>query len=298
MARALRLPWLLDLVLVRDAPTAASLVADPRLDRVPARGPLLNRLIAGRARRMLTTGTEPLPVVLSRDDEGRAARQAELGARLDAAAGAVAAIPDVALAPVVDYIRGDGDRAEAGIALQTLLGRLFLPDYQADGASLDAAVRVDRAIGGRNPLRWIGDMLTGRSRRSRDLLSRRAGGDAVALHATMIALHNLIETVERMRALHADPGKRARLDPAGATAMALAAPVTVLREATRPADTVAGPMRAGTLAMISLRGATDGRLRPGATLGDGLWSACPASAFTKALAGELWRRATASGAGS
>jgi hypothetical protein len=297
MARALRLPGLLDVILVGDAPTAAALVADPRLDRVPPRGPVLNRLIAGRARRMLTTGTQPLPVVLSRDDDARAARQAALGARLDAAAGTIAGIPDGALAPVIDYLCGGSDRDAAGVALQTLLGRLFLPDYQADRTSLKAAERVDRAIGTRNPLRWIADALTGRSRHARNLLSRRAHGDPVALHATMIALHNLIETVARMRALYADPGTRARLGPAAATAVALAAPVSMLREATRPADTVAGPMRAGTLALISLRDATDGRLQPGAALGDGLWSACPASAYTRALAGEIWRRATATGAG-
>lgn len=290
MARRRRIPGLLDIMTIDDAAEIDRLLADRRIDRVPAAGPWLNRLITGRIRRMLTLNGSPLPTMASRLDLERGEAQAQLAAGLDGRARGIPSLAADDLAAVVDYVAGGPDRRAAGIALQSLVGRLFDADYSADRTTYAAAERVNRSLASRNPLRWLVDRMSGRSARAKDLLAARIGDNPAGLHATMIAFHNLVVTADRMRALLATRQGRG-LSPDSAAALCLVAPETILREAVRPADTVAGPLDRGTLVAINLRKATDGRMQPGQTLLDGQWSQCPASLYVRNLVREIWRRA-------
>ncbi|TCL75689.1 hypothetical protein [Rhizobium sp. BK251] len=294
MARRRRIPGMLDVLTASDPAEIALLVEDRRLDRGPAEGPFLNRLIYGRARRLLRVGTTPFPTMVSRWDQERQHDQADLAAHLGDVAAGVGAFPEEDLAAIVAYVRGGSDRRAAGIAIQTLFGRLFVPDYRGDDASFAAAELVNASLGSRNPLRWLIDRLTGRVERARDRLAQRVNGHPVALHVTMVALHNLVVTAERMRTLYATRGERS-ISPEDALALCFAAPPTVLRQAIRPADTIAGPVAKGTLVTLNLREASDGQLTPGATLLEGHWSQCPASLYLRSVVKEIWRRAKQEG---
>ena len=73
MAQRIRVPRLVDLVLVADPSEIRALNDEPRLDRrfLP-RGPLVNRLIAGRIRRWFQIKGQPLPSLAARGDQVRA----------------------------------------------------------------------------------------------------------------------------------------------------------------------------------------------------------------------------------
>ena len=292
MARRRRIPGILDILVVDDVNEIAKLLDDRQLDRVPPTGPLANRIIVRRIRNLLSIGAAPLPALSSRFDDARRQAQAENAERLNAAALMVGKIPARESAPIVDYIKGGSDRDAAGMALQAVTGRLFSPDWRPDEAAFNAAVMVNQSLASRNPFRWIIDRLTGRPRRARDGLAVRVGGNPYALHATMIAIHNLLVTVDRLRELYSRPAASS-VGADEALARSLAAPETLMREALRPGDTIAGAVAGGTLVTVNLRKATDDRLLPASTLLDGHWSACPASGYVKALVKEIWRRVQA-----
>jgi hypothetical protein len=144
----------------------------------------------------------------------------------------------------------------------------------------------------RNPLRAIFLQLSGRLRRSRQLLADLVKDDLAGVHATGIAVHNLVRGFERMRELWSDPRWRSR--PADAVVeQCLFAPPNVLRQATMPGATIVGEVRPGTLVMLELEAA---RVRtPGrdVELMTGTWAQCPAVAFVPALLRAVWERAAA-----
>lgn len=297
MGRRRRIPGVLDILIVDDLREIGPLIDDTRLDRVPPEGPIANRIIVRRIRGLLRIGPVPLPTMVSRRDEDRRQAQRMLGDRLNAAAADVGTIPDGDMTAIVDYIRGGDDRDSAGMAIQALVGRQFSPDYRADPGTFRSAALINESLASRNLLRWLVDWLSGRTRRARDRLSARVGGDPAALHATMVAFQNLLVTADRMRDLFNEPRSQS-IGAAAALARCLVAPETILREATRRADTIAGSLSRGTLVAFDLRKATDNTLLPGAGLLDAHWSGCPASAYVKALVIEIWRRAQAREAAS
>ena len=76
VARRYRIPGLIDLTFVSDPEEIRTLAADPALDRrFERRGPLVNRLVAGRIRRWFQVDGRPIPPLSPRGDADRAARQ-------------------------------------------------------------------------------------------------------------------------------------------------------------------------------------------------------------------------------
>jgi hypothetical protein len=169
---------------------------------------------------------------------------------------------------------------------------LFVPDYRGTSESWAAAKVLDAAVHTRNPLRAIFLQLSGRLRRSRQLLADLVKDDLAGVHATGIAVHNLVRGFERMRELWSDPRWRSR--PADAVVeQCLFAPPSVLRQATMPGATIAGEVRPGTLVVLELEAArarTPGR---DVELMTGTWAQCPAAAFVPALLCVVWEHAVA-----
>jgi hypothetical protein len=86
MARRIRVPGVVDVVLVAEPAEIRALDEEPRIDRnFLARGPLINRLIVGRFRQWFKIDGQPLPPLAPRGDAVRAERQAQLAAALDPA---------------------------------------------------------------------------------------------------------------------------------------------------------------------------------------------------------------------
>jgi hypothetical protein len=233
MSRSLRIPGLIDLVRADTRSDIRGLANDSRLDRrFEARGPLINRILVERIRNVLRIDGVPLPSVAPRQDVERARMQDALRQRLDPS-GATPLWDDETIAGLVGVVRGVREASELGPATQQAVGRLFVADYRGTGESWEAAKVLDEAVHTRNPLRAIVLQLSGRLQRSRKLLADLVKNDLAGVHATGIAVHNLVRGFERMRELWNDPRWRPR--PADAVVeQCMFAPPSVLRQATMP----------------------------------------------------------------
>ncbi len=142
MATRIRVPWILDVVLVSEPSEIRALDNEPLIDRrfIP-RGPLLNRLIVERIRRWFEIDGRLLPALLPRADKDRAKRQRELATALDPTQGR-ALWTDLQLDALSAFVGGRGSYEDMGITVQETVGRLFDPSYKADRASWDTAVLV------------------------------------------------------------------------------------------------------------------------------------------------------------
>lgn len=285
--RALRIPLLVDLIRTAEPDEILILAADPRLDRrFEGTGPLLNRLILRRVRNVLQVGGKPLPPVAPAGDPGRRERQRALESRLATAPTGGNNLPALA-----DHVLGKGSSSRLGIDAQQAIGILFDPDYVATPASFAAARVLSGSVRGfASPRAWLWK-LTGRVGRSRVLLGRMVGGDPSGIHATGVAVHNLVESLKRMRKLAARPGMLHRYAPEQAAALCLSAPERVLREATRSGGNAAGQFRGGTLVLLGLEAARARSLRPEIGLMRGAWSECPAHRWIPRLLAAVWRQA-------
>jgi hypothetical protein len=136
-------------------------------------------------------------------------------------------------------------------------------------------------------LKTFWSRLTGRLASSRALLIERANGEAAAVHATAIAMHGIVESLERMRgamrvdgAWHTTPQQAAR--------EALVAPSKLLRQCVRPTH---DGLRPGALVLFRLRGMHANTESNDLALSRNAWSECPAHAIVPRLLQEVWRTA-------
>ncbi|THD44911.1 MAG: hypothetical protein E7774_09100 [Bradyrhizobium sp.] len=290
-----RIPGLIDVLRVDDPAQIAALSIDARLDRnYIARGPLLNRIVAARIRRVLSLNRAPLPPVAPRGAERPTAGQAALETRLSALALSWR-VYDPAVGALARYVRGAGALEGAGPLAQDAVGRLFRSDYKADAQSWAAAEVLDKAPRTFNPFLLLNWALTRKVAKARRLLADKVGGDPAGLHGTAIAIHNLVASVKLMRSLWADPQTRRRLSPEAAGAQCLIAPEQVVRQPREAGNSIAGDFDESTLVLLQLRAAQ--ARSPGAEMAflTGSWSRCPAHTWIPALLAEVWRAATASG---
>ena len=293
MGRPFRIPGLIDLIQADARSDIRSLANDARLDRkFDPCGPLINRVLVLRIRNVLRIAGMPLPSVAPRDDAERKAAQDKLRQRLDPAAGKplwdeetiaglAAAVHDMPGAPAI------------GPTTQQAVGRLFVADYRASSESWIAAAVLDAAVHMRNPLRSILLHLSGRLQRSRRLLADLVHRDLAGVHATGIAVHNLVRGFERMRELCKEPRWRSPSSADAVIEQCLFAPPSVLRQAVMPGATVAGAVRAGTLVILGLEAARERTPGRDVEFMAGNWAQCPAAAFVPALLGAVWKRAIA-----
>jgi hypothetical protein len=293
MARSLRIPGLVDLIRVDTRSDIRALADDTRLDRrFELRGPPINRMLVRRIRSVLRIDGVPLPSVAPRQDAQRLRAQEILRRRLDPAGG-VPLWDEETIVGLVGAVRGRPGAPQLGPAAQQAVGRLFVPDYKGSPESWAAAGVLDAAVHSRNPLRLILLRLSGRLRRSRRLLADLVHGDLAGVHATGIAVHNLVRGFERMRELWSEPRRRSPSSTDAVVAQCLFAPPSVLRQATMPGATISGAVRAGTLVVLELDAAHE--RTPGADVEFmvGNWAQCPAAAFVPALLRVVWERAVA-----
>jgi hypothetical protein len=293
MGRSLRIPGLIDLIRTDVGSDIRGLAADGRLDRrFEARGPLLNRVILQGVRSVLQVDGVPLPSVAPRGDVRRAAAQDTLRRRLDPASG-MPLWDEETIHGLVGALRGSSGAPALGPATQHAVGRLFVSDYLSSSKSWGAALVLNTAAQTRNPFRRLFLHLSGRLRRARQLLADLVNGDLAGVHATGIAVHNLVRGFERMRELWNEPRWRVRSATDAVVVQCLFAPPSVLRQATMSGSTVAGNVRAGTLVVMQLDAAHARSPGPEVEFMVGSWAQCPAAAFVPALLRVVWERALA-----
>lgn len=285
------IPGLIDVLRVDEADEIEALADDARMDRHYApRGPLINRIILKRIRRVLAIDGVPLPPVAAHGAERPLPTQKATETWLDGLAESGFDPDDIAA--LARWVKGDG-KAPVGPIVQQAVGRLFAQSYTADKASWAAAEVMGRAPSDFNPLRMILWSITHRVERARALLAEKVGGDATGVHATGVAIHNMVSGLEAMRVAWADPEARGRLSVAAAVSRAVVAPAQVLRQPTGAGRCGAGAFSADTLVLLRLE--TANRADPGydTAFMDGAWSECPARRWVPALYAAIWRAATA-----
>ena len=290
MARHIRVPWLVDVVLAAAPEEIRALDDEPFVDRnFIARGPLINRLVTSRIRQWFEIMGRPLPSLAPRGDALRAERQVELAAALDPDRGRVL-WTDAQLDTLTAYVSGGSSDEQAAITIQEIIGRLFDPNYLADRESWNAATLIDKFRDGFSPVQIVWQ-ITGKLRRARDLLVARAKADRWAMHGTAIGVHGVVQALARMRALRALPHAQSLGDDA-VLWQSLAPPKQVPRTVEAPLATplTEEPLQPGTIVLLQLEAA--GPSAPGAEMVfmQGRWNACPARAMVIALLRSVWHR--------
>src|SRR5438270_9870379 len=125
MAQHIRVPGLVDMVLVSEPAEIRAFEQECKIDRQFApRGPLINRLILRRIRRWFQINGEPLPSLAPRGDTVRAQRQRELMTRLDPANDRPL-WTDAQLDRLGSFVRGEVNRDDAAVTVQQIVGQLF-----------------------------------------------------------------------------------------------------------------------------------------------------------------------------
>ncbi|MEX2518071.1 MAG: hypothetical protein WD969_01920 [Paracoccaceae bacterium] len=290
MAIRIRIPWLLDLVLVSAPGEILTAANDPALDRAfrPGRGPLVNRVIARRLDRGLRAGGVSLPSARRREDPERRAASGALAARLDPAG---APWDEAALDALASHVRGEG-RRPAGELAQEAIGRLFAPAYCADAETWRAALLIDASLKSNNPLRRLIWWVTGAIARAQARLAAAVDGDPSGVHATGVAVHSFLRAVESLRHALADRERTRSLTDRGVLGRALTAPDMVARVAVMDARIGDVAVDEGVLVILQTSGAAALCADRRVVFLSTSWSACPASALAPVMLAQIWERAT------
>ncbi len=295
MSKRTRLSGLVDVVRIDDPALIATLATHPALDRAyEPIGPWFNRVLA---RRIIANFTFPkglAPTMRAKDDPVRQQVQAELYARLSSPDLATQDWHKAGVAALVDYLHGRLDHDGMGAEMQQLVGRCFDPSYQATADTWLAAQEFDGAARATSPFAWASDAITGTRKAALTVLSEAAAGDPAAIHATGIAVHNLVAAMKRLHRAFHDPAQRDSLDAPRALSLSLAAPASVLRQVKEAFDLPPfGTLERGTLVVFQLEDAIrESRDRRIAFMLSG-WSACPAEGFAGDLISRIWTAALA-----
>jgi hypothetical protein len=284
----LRVPNLIDLVLVSDSKQIAWLNQHPAITRPtdPSRS-WLHRLLDRRLRADLSIDGKPLPVFQPRSDECRAERQRALYAAFEALRG----LPGDECALIADYLAGRKQLPEIGVVVQQWCGRLFSDRYRSTDETY-AAGRLFAGWASAPPWRTIADRVSGKLAYAKAVLATAAGDDPHCVHATSIGMENVARTVRKLRkaSLRSDTQQAS---PDDILRECLVAPAMVLRGCD---DVVGAPFLGHPLTQRSLivflvarAFAATGDIDV-AFLSDS-WSACPARRVIPEMLRTAWRTA-------
>jgi hypothetical protein len=249
-------------------------------------GFLLNKLLA-----ILSYRGKRFPTMLPRLNASRAHSQKSLWVRLESKASFFREGP-AELDNIARWLSGTAESQSVGLLLQEQVGRIFEPSYKATPESWAAAVTMAAATRTNNPFKLLIWRIGGRIRSAREVLAEKVSGDGAGIHATGIAIHNLVAALSSMKALYRDIGVRESLSPEQAAHRSLVAPAAVLRQATAAGSVSGCPFRKGTVVVLKLSDAFKKSDDEGVVFQRGTWSQCPAEQWVPALLAGIWSRAT------
>jgi len=284
---ALRLPFwpVLDVLVVSDPTQMAALNDHPNVSRrLLGEGAGLNRVVHWWIYRTFSVGQTALGVFTERQDDARAGRQSQLERKLKDAR------PDEAgIAALARYVAGADPTVDVGVCAQQLIGRLFFLDYVATRDSYRAARRLLSL----NPLGFLWNTVFRGRRRGRKLLWSLAHDDVDCIHATAVAVHGVVDALEKMRRRAADRHRSQGEDPATAMVHALVAPSMLLRSCT--AETRVSfhrwPLYRGTLILFRLEAMYQATRDNDLAFARAGWNRCPAHDAVPKLLMNVWHEA-------
>jgi hypothetical protein len=289
-----RIPGFIDVIQVDDPQEIIELNHDARIDRrFNLRWPILNWLIVKRALNVLSFAGNRFPTTIGRDSASRASAQAKLGAALDARAAAVRQGPEE-LQELAAWLIGSVPETQVGIAVQQVVGRLFSPTFAATQESWDAAKILVTAPRSPNVLRTVWWIVSGKLNRAKRLLAGMVDGNLAAVNGIGIAAHNIVNSLQQMKRLYSDLSTRRALSPEEAVRESLAAPVSLLRQATSHGEISGCPFSRNSLFVLAIGRASKAPGGQSLVFMDESWSGCPASQWVPAMLEGVWKRATSS----
>jgi hypothetical protein len=280
------IPFLLDLYTVSDPSEVRQFAIEKKLDRkfIP-KGPLINRYLVRRVISILSVDGTRLPTMAPRDDPERTRSQAKLRDQLEPPIDTQ--IDSETLNSLASAIRGERAESEIALLTQQAIGQLFDRTYRADETSWDAAQTLDNATRQTNPIISIIGLLSGRITRARQTLLRKVGQSPAGVHATGIAVHNLVRGFKQMRKLYACEG----LSPETVVSKCIFVPRSVLRQASSTGKLGKHDFQPGTLFLLHLARAYADAPSASIAFNANTWAQCPAANFVPQLLGTVWQRA-------
>jgi len=288
MTRRIRIPLVIDLLIVDDADQIAVLDADPAVTRdfEKSKSWAVRRLGA-RFRKVLSIGNTLLPALLPREDCIRQGQTAALERRFGPRGENAAITPEDAQA-LARYVRGEIGETVMMARLQSVVGRQFGVDYQATGQTVHDAFLLDTAA--RSFVKGLWLRLTGQIGPARQRMAQACDGDIYAAHATVVALHSLAVPLRSLRRRFGKVSGQSRCAPEIVAG--------VIEPPSRTLRSVSGPVEAPFLSRpLSARSLLIYAPHPSAgvdvAFAMGRWSQCPAHAFVRRLLDDVWCAATA-----
>ena len=292
MALRIRLPFVLDVAIVRDDAEMTRLNNDPAIRReVSGRGGILHRLIRKRVETLRIDAARLLPTFEPRADQARATAQRVTEDRLTKLAATAQPFDRHAVAALARFVAGHDPAVPVGVTVQHLVGRMLDPAYVATKESYRAARDV-AAVFSACPvtaLRVLWWRLTGRLAASKQRIWDLAKDDPVVIHATAIAMHQVVDSLSRMRRAMRTDGPW-DTTPTEAAAWALAAPPRLIRECVLKTNG-ASRFRPGTLLFFRLGTIHQDTESNDLAFSRRQWSECPAHAIVPRLLEEVWAAA-------
>ena len=174
-------------------------------------GGLVQRSIAAKLAVFRTADGDTWPAFRGRGDPLRVKRQRELETALSDTRGLLKRLaPETG--SLAAYVRNGNTNRPPEIVVQQMVGRLFFPEYAASEESYDAARTLQTWVSG-GPIKSYLVKLSGELERALDLIVTLARGNTSCAHATAIAMHNIVDTIERMRWLARTGDNLEKLSP-------------------------------------------------------------------------------------
>ena len=287
------IPGFLDVYEVSDPNDIEAVNNDPRIDRqFDSRTCPLNWLLVKRSLSVLTYAGKRFPTMSPRDSMERKSAQKALWDRLNLK------VPDVKLGPeelepLAQWVRGNGAPESLVLQAQQILGRLFSETFVATAESWDAATTLVSAPRSSNVPKLIWWKITGKVRRAKRRLASMVNDDLSAVNAIGIAVHNLVNSLRRMRSIYSDVNLRRTLSPPDAVTRCLVAPASIFRQATAAGELKDKQFSSNSLFILNIGDAA--RLEGAGALVfmKDSWSSCPAAHWIPAMLEGVWLRAKA-----
>ena len=290
--KRLRIPGIVDIFRVDKPEEIYALTRDHRIDRMfSLRTCPFNWLLLKRSLAVLSFKGNRFPTMTSQDSEARQLRQRELAQLLHEKAPAIRLGPEE-LEPLARWVRGQEPESQAGVLVQDLLGKLFVPGFVASAESWEAAKILVAAPRSRKIFKVLWWFVTGKLARSKRLLAQMVNGDLSAVNAIGIAAHNILKGLHRMRSLYSDGSARSSIAPDAAANLCLFAPLSLYRQATASGQLSGCPFQKNSLFILEIGKASQCAEGRRLVFMDQTWSRCPAADWVPAMMQGLWVRAT------
>ena len=227
-----------------------------------------------------------------RDSKERKSAQEALWNRLNLKVPEVKLGPEE-LEPLAQWVRGHGAEESLGLHAQQILGRLFSETFVATAKSWDAATTLVRAPRSSNVPKLVWWRISGKVRRAKRQLASMVNDDLSAVNAIGIAVHNLVNSLRRMRALYSDSNLRPTLSPPDAANQCLVAPASVFRQATVAGELNGSPFSNSSLFILNIGDAAKLEGARRVVFMRDSWRSCPAEQWVPAMLEGVWVRANA-----